>query len=189
MAGVDTTGMEVVAGGKRETVPTEKSEAELAREKGAVVNEEGVVVDKRQLLSAGLNASKSATAAKPPDPRRRKGEERGRESIGRGAGGIGGRETSRERETRLFEEQLFGKSGGAGAGGSGDRETSRDRETRLFEERVLGTSGLDGGTSDSNTETSRERETRLFEQQLLGKRSRNDDPEAGRVVKNRKAEG
>ena len=35
--------------------PKEKSEADIAKETGAIVNDEGQVVDKRQLLQAGLN--------------------------------------------------------------------------------------------------------------------------------------
>ncbi|KAM0794099.1 coiled-coil domain-containing protein 55-domain containing protein, partial [Usnea florida] len=53
-------------GGKKE-----KSEAELAKEKGAIINEEGQVVDKRQLLSAGLNAASAPKPKVPPDPRSR----------------------------------------------------------------------------------------------------------------------
>ncbi len=103
-----------------------KSEAELAKEKGAIVNEEGQVVDKRQLLSAGLNAA-SAPAPKPkpkPSPR----------GSGHG-GGRGGRESARERETRNFEEQLLGKHG---AGDSSDEEADRASKSRKLEDELLG---------------------------------------------------
>jgi hypothetical protein len=87
-----------------------KSEEELAREKGAIINEDGQVVDKRQLLNAGLNA-----ASKPRHPSHAKREagsssvrtSRPAMSVGRG----GRKESERERETRLFEEQLLGKRG------------------------------------------------------------------------------
>ena len=134
--------VEVGEGGKEEG-KNEKSEAQLAEEKGAVVNEDGVVVDKRQLLSAGLNASKSGTAAKRPFDPKNVRKETARDGAGRG--GRHGRETSRERETRLFEEQLLGKS-------SGGRETSRERETRVFEEQLLGKHGLDDGDDDAGNE-------------------------------------
>ena len=138
--------------------PKEKSEGELAKEKGALVNEDGIVVDKRQLLSAGLNASKSAAArvTKPPDPRN-KGMGRGREAEGKGRG-CGG-ETSRERETRLFEEQLLGKSGGG-------RETSRERETQLFEESLLGKHGME---DDDEGDWRRASKSRKLEDEILGK--------------------
>lgn len=151
----------VVEGAGTEEVKKEKSEAELAKETGAVVNEEGVVVDKRQLLSAGLNASKSGTTAKrPSDPRKLLGPERAKRSGGRGGGGGGGRETSRERETRLFEEQLLGKSGSGSAG----KETSRDRETRLFEEQLLGKRAMDDDSDDERAAKSRK-----LEDEILGK--------------------
>ena len=165
--------------GRSGDAPKEKSEVDLAKEKGAVVNEEGVVVDKRQLLSAGLNASKSAPTKRPPDPRKM-GTDR---TSGLGSrDGARARETSRERETRLFEEQLLGKSRGGAGAGAGAREISRERETRLFEEQLLGKSGGDAGAR----ETSRERDTRLFEEQLLGKRAMDYDSEDERATKSRK---
>ena len=57
-----------VDGGEQEGKKV-KTEAELAKEKGAVVNEEGQVVDKRQLLSAGLNAASAPKPKPPPDSR------------------------------------------------------------------------------------------------------------------------
>lgn len=103
-----------------------KSEAELAKEKGAVVNEEGQVVDKRQLLSAGLNAASAPKPKPPPDLN----------SRGRGPGeGRGGRESARERETRNFAEQLLGKHG---ADDSGDDEADRASKSRKLEDELLG---------------------------------------------------
>ncbi|KAL9125837.1 MAG: hypothetical protein Q9175_008014 [Cornicularia normoerica] len=103
-----------------------KSEAELAKEKGAVVNEEGQVVDKRQLLSAGLNAASAPKPKPPPDLN----------SRGRGPGeGRDGRESARERETRNFEEQLLGKHG---ADDSGDDEADRASKSRKLEDELLG---------------------------------------------------
>ena len=103
-----------------------KSEAELAKEKGALINEEGQVVDKRQLLSAGLNAASAPKPKPPPDPR----------SKGSGpGGGRGGRSSARERETRNFEEQLLGKHG---ADDSSDDEADRASKSRKLEDELLG---------------------------------------------------
>ena len=103
-----------------------KSETELAKEKGAIINEEGQVVDKRQLLSAGLNAASAPKRKSPPDPR----------SKGSGAGsGRGARESARERETRNFEEQLLGKHG---ADDSSDDEADRASKSRKLEDELLG---------------------------------------------------
>ena len=113
--------------GKGEEEETKgKSEAELAKEKGAVVNEEGQVVDKRQLLSAGLNAASAPKPKFPPDPR----------SKGSGpGGGRGGGASARERETRNFEEQLLGKHG---ADDSSDDEADRASKSRKLEDELLG---------------------------------------------------
>ncbi|KAL9043940.1 MAG: hypothetical protein Q9214_002889, partial [Letrouitia sp. 1 TL-2023] len=114
-----------------EKAEKEKSEAELAKEKGAIVNEEGQVVDKRQLLNAGLNpGSAPKVKAKTLDVRR---EQRGRERETR-RGGRG--ESDRERETRLFEEQLLGKRGfddGENEKDGGDRAS----KSRKMEDEIL----------------------------------------------------
>ncbi|KAL8818312.1 MAG: hypothetical protein Q9191_007969 [Dirinaria sp. TL-2023a] len=102
----------------------EKSEADLAREKGAVINEEGQVVDKRQLLSAGLNAGAGPKPAAPfPSARTR-------ERTG------GSRMSDRERETKAFEEQLLGKR----TAGS-DEEDERAAKSRKMEDEILGLLG------------------------------------------------
>ena len=84
----------------------EKSEIQLAREKGAAVNDDGVVVDKRQLLNAGLNI-----AAKPKPPAPSQNGEAGRNSAHSGVPlGMQGRgaakQAMRERQTRMLESQL-----------------------------------------------------------------------------------
>ena len=110
-------------GEKKQEKPQGKSEADLAKEKGAIINEEGQVVDKRQLLSAGLNA---AAAPKPKaQPAPRPGGSRGR----------GNRESDRERETRLFEEQLLGKRS---ASDDSDNEDERAAKSRKLEDELLG---------------------------------------------------
>lgn len=102
----------------------EKSEAELAQEKGAIVNEEGQVVDKRQLLNAGLNAVSAPKPKAPPDTTSRNTPK----------GNCPG-ETARERETRMFEEQLLGKR--SASDGSEDEE-ERAAKSRKLEDELLG---------------------------------------------------
>ncbi|KFY91209.1 hypothetical protein V500_04786 [Pseudogymnoascus sp. VKM F-4518 (FW-2643)] len=88
----------------------EKSEAQIAREinerkEGAIaVNDEGQVVDKRQLLKGGLNIiPKSKTAAPPPrHTRDAMADRRGGAFVGAG----GGKQAMRERQTRMMEAQL-----------------------------------------------------------------------------------
>lgn len=88
----------------------EKTEAEVARElnqKGGAVaiNEEGDVVDKRQLLRGGLNLGAKKKTEEP--------EERGRPSADsrphnqpKGHFAPGGKQAMRERQTRMLEAQL-----------------------------------------------------------------------------------
>lgn len=111
------------AGEEKNDEKQEKTEAELAKEKGAIINEEGQVVDKRQLLSAGLNAGAAPRPKAQPAPR--PGVSRGR----------GDRETDRERETRLFEEQLLGKRS---ASDDSDNEEQRAAKSRKLEDELLG---------------------------------------------------
>ena len=105
-------------GNKEEPEKKEKSEAELAKERGATVNEEGQVVDKRQLLSAGLNVA-SAPKPKAPDSRSRIPHKRGRE---------------RERETQMFEEQLLGKRA---TFDDSDEDEDRATKSRKLEDELL----------------------------------------------------
>ena len=89
----------------------EKSAAQIATElnaKGAniVINDEGEVVDKRQLLSAGLNVSKKAKA-KPAPAADTSGSRygAGRASDRSGIGGAG-RASQRARQTEMLAAQL-----------------------------------------------------------------------------------
>lgn len=93
--------------------PQEKSAQQMASElnaKGAniAINDEGEVVDKRQLLSAGLNVAakpKPAAASRPSGP-----SSTSRYAGGAGAGRAGGarnaREMQRERQTEMVAAQL-----------------------------------------------------------------------------------
>ena len=106
-----------------------KSEADVAREKGVLVNEEGEVVDKRQLLGAGLNAAAGGEKVrqKVVDPREKyKGRERGR-------GGQG-----REDESRRFEEQMLGKRS---ASPEEDSKVGRAAKSRKMEDELLAAMG------------------------------------------------
>ncbi len=104
-------GVKAVDGGEEgESVEQkEKSEADIARElnaqgKSVIVNDEGQVVDKRQLLSAGLNIApkpKPATSDRSPfSATSRPGAQT--QFQGRG----GSKQAMRERQTRMLEAQL-----------------------------------------------------------------------------------
>ena len=113
--------------GKEVTKPEEgkkeKNEGDLAREMGATVNEDGDVVDKRQLLGAGLNAGQAPKARPAPDPRTKVRSTDGERRIG---------ESARERESRLFEEQLLGKRSA-----SPDDRDGRAAKSRKIEDELL----------------------------------------------------
>ena len=93
-------------GGVEAEKKNEKSEGELAREKGAIVNDDGVVVDKRQLLSAGLNIAvkpKAPTSSLAADT----GRGTARSGLSAGMQGQGAaRLAQRERQSRMLEAQL-----------------------------------------------------------------------------------
>jgi len=97
---------------EREPVEMEQSETDIAREinsKGGlvVINEDGEIVDKRQLLRGGLNVApkkKSEPKKEVKDPRR-DDYSSGRGS-GRGYFGAGGKRAMVERQSRMMEEQL-----------------------------------------------------------------------------------
>jgi coiled-coil domain-containing protein 55 len=112
-----------------------KSEADLAREKGAIINEDGQVVDKRQLLNAGLNAT--STPRVSSNAKREAGSNSTRSPRPAMSDGHGGRkESARERETRLFEEQLLGKRGFADD--DEDDAGIRAAKSQKLEDEILG---------------------------------------------------
>ena len=98
---------------KNETADDEAEEetdaklAEKLKEKGAhiVVNDDGEVVDKRQLLSAGLNVAKKPKSTK-------EGEEKSTQSgpkpaeYSRSTAANTARQSQRERQTRMMAAQL-----------------------------------------------------------------------------------
>ncbi|KAG6999357.1 hypothetical protein G7Y79_00035g070290 [Physcia stellaris] len=106
----------------------EKSETELAKEKGAIINEEGEVVDRRELLNAGLNAASApkpkATTRSPNAPK---------VPLSRPTGGNSG--STRERDTRAFEDQLLGKRSFDSDESEG--EAARASKSRKMEDEIL----------------------------------------------------
>ena len=85
----------------------QKSEAELAKERGAVVNDEGQVVDKRQLLSAGLNVAPNPRIAASSRSSADASAANSRASTLTGLQGRGGsKQAMRERQSRMLEAQL-----------------------------------------------------------------------------------
>jgi coiled-coil domain-containing protein 55 len=91
--------------GAHETEQGDKGaeERRLAKEKGAVINEEGEVVDKRQLLKAGINVSaKPKTASQSAKTQSIASSNSMNVLRGRGEA----KAAMRERQTRLIEEQL-----------------------------------------------------------------------------------
>ncbi|GME24767.1 uncharacterized protein LTHEOB_6858 [Neofusicoccum parvum] len=91
-----------------EKTEKQKSDAELAKEmqeKGVdvIINDEGQVADRRQLLTAGLNvAPKPKQPAAAPASASRSAQTQHQAAQGRGSG----RNAMRERQTRLIESQL-----------------------------------------------------------------------------------
>jgi coiled-coil domain-containing protein 55 len=81
----------------------EKSEAELAKEIGAAVNDEGQVVDKRDLLKAGLNVK---SKPKAPASKQIGGKIERSESMAILSGRNTSKAAMRERQTRMIEAQL-----------------------------------------------------------------------------------
>ncbi|KAL2126847.1 hypothetical protein VTI74DRAFT_134 [Chaetomium olivicolor] len=95
----------------------EKSAAERAREINALggnvlVNEEGEVVDKRQLLKGGLNVAAKKKAEVQQEKARQEAAaaaaaaRRGAGAPNRGVYTAGGKQAMRERQTRMLEAQL-----------------------------------------------------------------------------------
>lgn len=82
----------------------EKSEAELARETGAAVNDDGLVIDKRELLKAGLNVK---AKPKPTSSNRvSAGKPEHSDSMAILSGRNSSKAAMRERQSRMLETQL-----------------------------------------------------------------------------------
>ncbi|KAL8785307.1 MAG: hypothetical protein Q9213_003452 [Squamulea squamosa] len=109
----------------------EKSEAEIAEEKGAAVNEDGQVVDKRQLLNAGLNTG-AATKARAAAPAK---------GVKDGNGGKRIHGGDRASKTAIWEKQLLGKRG-ADVEDDDDDNDGRASKSRKMEDEILALLGL-----------------------------------------------
>ena len=82
----------------------EKSEAEMVKEMGAVVNDDGQVVDKRQLLKAGLNVTSKPKPAIAMSSRDSNITPSATMAVLQGHGGS--KTVMRERQSRMIEAQL-----------------------------------------------------------------------------------
>lgn len=107
------TGKEGDGKDEDDTPPQEKSAQQIASElnaKGAniAINDEGEVVDKRQLLSAGLNVTakpKPAASSRASDPSYTS-RHAGGAGFGRAGGARNAREMQRDRQTEMVAAQL-----------------------------------------------------------------------------------
>lgn len=107
----------------------EKSEIELAKEKGATLNEEGEVVDRRQLLNAGLNAAsepKPSASKFPAADVRFQSAPKITHASKKGGSSL----LTRERDTRAFEDRILGlkRSADLNEGGMDDARASKSRK-------------------------------------------------------------
>lgn len=96
--------------GEEEKQEEDRTETDAAREINAkggsvIVNEDGEVVDKRQLLKGGLNLGAKKKPEAPKDQGRSSSDSRSRDQS-RGHFASGGKQAMRERQTRMLEEQL-----------------------------------------------------------------------------------
>ncbi|KKA28106.1 hypothetical protein TD95_002327 [Thielaviopsis punctulata] len=91
---------------EQEVTEAERVREVIARGGTVAINEDGQVVDKRQLLQGGLNVLPSAVRKKETERKRERAPELG-PGAGVGAGaGAGGRRAVRERQSKMMEEQL-----------------------------------------------------------------------------------
>lgn len=92
-------------GQDEDNVETKKAREINARGGSVIVNEDGEVVDKRQLLKGGLNLGAKKKQGAPKDQGRSSSDARPRDQS-RGHFASGGKQAMRERQTRMLEEQL-----------------------------------------------------------------------------------
>lgn len=96
---------------EEEEVEKEKTDADIAREINAAgadiaLNDEGQVVDKRQLLKGGLNIIPKPKTSTTATPSRDTTQRMDRNQRGGLVGAGGGKQAMRERQTRMMETQL-----------------------------------------------------------------------------------
>lgn len=90
---------------EREITDAERAREIIERGGSVAINEDGQVVDKRQLLGGGLNVSARKQAQVKKDASRPRQENRD-QGPRTGIVGAGGRGAMRERQTRMLEQQL-----------------------------------------------------------------------------------
>lgn len=96
---------------KAEEENTDKTETDVAKEINAkggkvAVNEEGEVVDKRELLRGGLNLGAKKKTDEPKEAIRSSSSNTGHRDQSRGQFAPGGKQAMRDRQTRMLEAQL-----------------------------------------------------------------------------------
>ena len=113
----------------------EKSEIELAKEKGATLNEEGEVVDRRQLLNAGLNAAsepRPGASKFPAADVRSQSAPKINHPFKKGGSSL----STREKDTRAFEDRILGLKRSADPD-EGDMDDARASKSRKMEDEIL----------------------------------------------------
>lgn len=98
-------GLPEVEEGEKEKTATEVARELNAKGGSVAVNEEGEVVDKRQLLRGGLNLGAKKKVEEPTETAR-SSSSLGQRDHSRGHFGSGGKQAMRERQTRMMEAQL-----------------------------------------------------------------------------------
>lgn len=91
--------------GEKEKTATEVAKELNAKGGSVAVNEEGEVVDKRQLLRGGLNLG-AKKKVDEPKAAARSSSSSGQRDHSKGHFGSGGKQAMRERQTRMMEAQL-----------------------------------------------------------------------------------
>ncbi|OIW33572.1 hypothetical protein CONLIGDRAFT_628482 [Coniochaeta ligniaria NRRL 30616] len=98
-------GVEDAKGGEESKTEEELAKEMLQKGKKITINEDGQIVDKRELLQGGLNvgAKKKAEALREKS---RLAAGQGTQQQGKGGVYVGGKQAMRERQTRMLEAQL-----------------------------------------------------------------------------------
>lgn len=118
---------------KEEDGDGEKDETAMAKARGAIVNEDGQIVDKRQLLTAGLNVAKKSKAQDEQSKRQRK--EREQYAHRPVNARPDGKRDARERQTRMLEDQLAAAAKKAADDEKAEREALETANKRRVTEK------------------------------------------------------
>lgn len=118
---------------KEENGDDGKDETAMAKERGATVNEDGQIVDKRQLLAAGLNVAKKPKAQDEQSQAQRK--EREQYTHRPVNTRPDGKRDARERQTRMLEDQLAAAAKKAAEDEKAEREAVENANKRRITEK------------------------------------------------------